>query len=172
MHHPHSVRRIKHARHLFNHRKTLYRLKPPAARARELIERLPLYILHDEIDFALAGSAKIMDDDCIGMTKAARSLSFTLKAAEPFRIVAHFGRKDFDGDSIAKKRVARTEDRAHAALCDKSFYLVLPIKLLPDTALMVNMERLAIAGAKAHRVSIASATFLADFHPQQVGKQG
>jgi hypothetical protein len=39
--------------------------------------------------------------------------------------VAHFGRKDFDGNAVAQEQVARFEDRAHAALCDESLYLVL-----------------------------------------------
>jgi hypothetical protein len=109
-----------------------------------------------------------MDDDCIGVTKATRGLSFTLKAAEPFRVVAHFRREDFDGDAVAQKRVARSEDRSHPALCYESFYLVLTIKGLPDTALMVCVKRLAVARAKAHRVPVARPAFLADFHPQEL----
>ena len=96
------------------------------------VERVPLDVLHDHVDHAVAASREVVDGDGVRVSERARGLALALEALEPLRVVAHLGAKGFDDDLIAQEYVARAVDRAHAALRDEALDLVLAVNDFAD----------------------------------------
>ena len=93
-----------------------------------VIERVTFDVLHHHVDGAVGGSAQIVNCNCVWMTKTTRRLSFAPETSQPFGVVSHFRRQNFDGDAIAKQDVARTINRAHAAFAEQRLHLVLAVE--------------------------------------------
>src|SRR5205807_3191140 len=147
----HRVRGVEHAHDWPKHGDGFSRRKFSAL-AQFNVERVALDVFHHEIDRAVGRRAQIVNRDCVRMTKAARSLTFTLKATQPFSVAAHFRRQNFDGNAITEQDVTRTIDGAHSAFTQQGFDLILTVKRLADKRTRIFFEYLAIRRAEAHAV--------------------
>ena len=89
---------------------------------------MALDILHHHVDRAVACCTEIVNSDRVWVTKASRRLSFPAKPSQPFGVGAHFGWKNLDRDAITKEDVARAINRAHTALAQHRFDLILTVE--------------------------------------------
>src|SRR5215213_10495632 len=108
------------------------------------IESVTLDILHDHIDGAIRGGAKIVDGDCVGMTKTTRCLALTSKSSQPLGIRSDFGRKNFDGNAVAEQDVASAINCSHSTFAEQRFHLVLAVEHGIDDGSRIGLEHLAI----------------------------
>src|ERR1051326_1049162 len=86
------------------------------------------------------------------MAKAARCLSFALKAAQPFGVAAHFRRQHLDRHAIAQQNVPRTIDSAHSAFAEHAFNLILTVENTPYQRRRILFQDLAVLWTKAQTV--------------------
>src|SRR6476659_11231293 len=80
------------------------------------VERAAFDILHHHVDGAIRGRAQIVNSNCIRMSKPARSLAFTTKATEPFRVCPDFRGQNLDRYTITKQDVSGAINSAHPTL--------------------------------------------------------
>ena len=119
---PILVRVGKRGTHLPDDGKRLVRIEAHAVD--DLVEVLPLHVVHDDEEVAGGGLAEIVDGDDIRVVQPRHDPRLALEIVRKAAVPADLERQQFDRDEAVERNLPRQIDCAHAAAADELLHLV------------------------------------------------